>query len=82
MLITRVNGRIEVEKIFQKYFDKMNYLSNKEGFLGIDNKFKIKERAILSHLDYKKQLVMVVEQRRVPEKLLKLLIKLNCTMKN
>ena len=42
-----MNGRIEVEKIFQKYFDKMNYLSNKEGFLGIDNKFKIKEKAIV-----------------------------------
>ena len=25
----------------------MNYLSNKEGFLGIDNKFKIKEKAIV-----------------------------------
>ena len=42
-----MSGRIEVEKIFQKYLDKMNYLSNKEGFLGIDNKFKIKEKAIV-----------------------------------
>ena len=25
----------------------MNYLSNKQGFLGIDNKFKIKERAVI-----------------------------------
>ena len=25
----------------------MNYLSNKQGFLGIDNKFKIKEKAIV-----------------------------------
>ena len=42
-----VIGKIEREKIFQKYLDKMNYLSNKEGFLGIDNKFKIKEKAIV-----------------------------------
>ena len=42
-----MSGRIEVEKIFQKYLDKMNYLSNKEGFLGIDNKFKIKEKVIV-----------------------------------
>ena len=26
----------------------MNYLSNKQGFLGIDNKFKIKERAVMA----------------------------------
>ena len=25
----------------------MNYLSNKQGFLGIDNRFKIKERAVV-----------------------------------
>ena len=25
----------------------MNFLSNKQGFLGIDNKFKIKEKAII-----------------------------------
>ena len=25
----------------------MNYLSNKQGFLGIDNKFKIKEKAVI-----------------------------------
>ena len=41
-------GRAEKEKIFQNYLDKkLNYLSNKKGFLGIDNKFKIKEKAVV-----------------------------------
>ncbi len=40
--------KIEREKNFQKYLDKkLNYLSNKLGFLGIDNNFKIKEKAIV-----------------------------------
>ena len=43
-----VIGRIEKEKIFQKYLDKkLNFLSNKQGFLGIDNKFNIKEKVII-----------------------------------
>ena len=40
-------GGERVGKMVQKYLDKMNYLSNKEGFLGIDNKFKVKEKAIV-----------------------------------
>jgi len=41
-------GKTEVEKTSQKFLDKkMNYLSNKLGFLGIDNNFKFKEKAIV-----------------------------------
>jgi len=48
MLITKGIGKIELKKKFQKYLDiKLNYLSNKQGFLGIDNKFSFKEKAII-----------------------------------
>ena len=43
-----MNGKIEVEKTFQKFLDKkLQYLSNKNGFLGIDNKFNFKEKVII-----------------------------------
>jgi|TARA_B100000929_G_scaffold255400_1_gene217137 agmatinase len=48
MLIIKQNGKIEREKIFLKFLGKtLNYLSNKKGFLGIDNKFNFKEKAIV-----------------------------------
>ena len=48
MLITKGFGKIETEKIFQKYLvNKLIYLSNKQGFLGIDNKFNFKEKVIV-----------------------------------
>jgi len=48
MLIIKGFGKIEIEKIFQKYLvNKLIYLSNKQGFLGIDNKFNFKEKVIV-----------------------------------
>ena len=48
MLITKVHGKIEIEKILQKFLDKtLRYLSNKKGFLGIDNKFNFKEKVVV-----------------------------------
>ena len=47
MLIIRVNGKIEKEKISQKYLIKLKYLSNKKGFLGVDNKFNFKEKVVI-----------------------------------
>jgi len=42
------NGKVEKERIFLKFLGKnLNYLSNKKGFLGIDNKFNFKEKAIV-----------------------------------
>ena len=42
------NGKKEKERIFLKFLgSKLNYLSNKEGFLGIDNKFNFKEKVIV-----------------------------------
>ncbi len=43
-----MNGKREIEKISQKYLDKkLKYLSNKSGFLGIDNAVNFKEKAII-----------------------------------
>ena len=48
MHIIRVNGKTEVEKTFQKFLGKkLQYLSNKNGFLGIDNKFNFKEKVVI-----------------------------------
>jgi len=43
-----LNGKTGKERIFQKFSgNKLNYLTNKKGFLGIDNKFNFKEKAII-----------------------------------
>ena len=42
-----MNGKTEKEKISQKYLVKLRYLSNKKGFLGIDNKFNFKEKVVI-----------------------------------
>ena len=43
-----MSGKTEVEKTFQKYLDKkLQYLSNKKGFLGVDNKFNFKEQVVI-----------------------------------
>ena len=42
------NGKTEKERTFQKFLgNKLNYLTNKQGFLGVDNKFNFKEKAIV-----------------------------------
>ena len=40
-------GKIEREKISQKYLNKLKYLSNKKGFLGIDNNVNFKEKVVV-----------------------------------
>ena len=48
MLIIAQSGKNEKERISLKFLGKtLNYLSNKKGFLGIDNKFNFKEKAIV-----------------------------------
>ena len=42
-----MNGKAEIEKTLQKYLDKLKYLSNKNGFLGIDNKVNFKEKVVV-----------------------------------
>ena len=41
-------GKIEIEKISQKYLNKtVKYLANRDGFLGIDNKVNFKEKVVV-----------------------------------
>ena len=43
-----MHGKIEIEKTLQKFLGKtLKYLSNKKGFLGIDNKFNFKEKVVV-----------------------------------
>ena len=42
-----MTGKIEREKISQKYLYKLKYLSNKNGFLGIDNDVNFKEKVVV-----------------------------------
>ena len=42
-----MSGKIETEKISQKYLNKVKYLPNKNGFLGIDNKFNFREKVVV-----------------------------------
>tara|TARA_B100001741_G_scaffold8435_1_gene6834 strand:+ start:185 stop:1120 length:936 start_codon:yes stop_codon:yes gene_type:complete len=43
-----LNGKIEKEKIIRKFLGiNLNYLTNKQGFLGIDNKFNFREKAVV-----------------------------------
>ena len=42
------NGKTEKERTLRKFLgSRLNYLTNKQGFLGIDNKFNFKEKAIV-----------------------------------
>tara|TARA_B100000767_G_scaffold182498_1_gene170386 strand:+ start:44 stop:994 length:951 start_codon:yes stop_codon:yes gene_type:complete len=48
MPITELIGKIEIEKISQKYLNKkVKYLTNRDGFLGIDNKVNFKEKVVI-----------------------------------
>ena len=42
-----MNGKKETEKISQKFLNKVKYLPNKNGFLGIDNKFNFREKVVV-----------------------------------
>ena len=43
-----MNGKIEIEKTSLKSLDKkLEYLSDKKWFLGVDNKFNFKEKVII-----------------------------------
>ena len=64
-----MNGKTENKKNFSKFLDKkLNYLSNKKGFLGIDNKFNFKEKVVIVPFGLEKQLAMEVEQKMVLKK--------------
>ena len=48
MLTIKEIGKIETEEILQKYLDKkLNYISNKNGFLGVDNNFNFSPKVVV-----------------------------------
>ena len=48
MLTIKEIGKIETEEILQKYLDKkLDYLSNKNGVLGVDNKFNFSPKVVV-----------------------------------
>ncbi len=66
------NGKIEKEKIFPKFLGrKLNYLSNKKGFLGIDNKFNFKEKAVIIPFGLEKTVSYGAGTRNGPKEIIK-----------
>ena len=67
-----MTGKIELEKTFQKYLDKkLKYLSNKNGFLGIDNKFNFKERVVVVPFGLEKTVSYGGGTNRGPKEIIK-----------
>ena len=67
-----MTGKIELEKTFQKYLDKkLKYLSNKNGFLGIDNKFNFKERVVVVPFGLEKTVSYGAGTKNGPKEIIK-----------
>ena len=67
-----MNGKTEVEKTFQKFLDKkLQYLSNKNGFLGIDNKFNFKEKVVIIPFGLEKTVSYGGGTRNGPKEIIK-----------
>ena len=72
MHIIKKIGKKEVEKTFQKYLDKkLKYLSNKIGFLGVDNKFNIKEKVVVIPFGLEKTVSYGGGTRNGPKEIIK-----------
>ena len=72
MHIIKVSGKIEIEKIFLKYLDnKLKYLSNKNGFLGIDNKSNFKEKVVIVPFGLEKTVSYGSGTRNGPKEIIK-----------
>ena len=70
-----MNGKREIEKTSQKYLNKKNlkmkYLSNKKGFLGIDNKFSTKEKVVVVPFGLEKTVSYGGGTKNGPEEIIK-----------
>ena len=67
-----MSGKIELEKTFQKYLDKkLKYLSNKNGFLGIDNKFNFKEKVVVVPFGLEKTVSYGAGTKNGPKEIIK-----------
>ena len=66
------SGKNEKERISLKFLGKtLNYLSNKKGFLGIDNKFNISEKAIVVPFGLEKTVSYGVGTKNGPKEIIK-----------
>ena len=64
-------GKIEREKISQKYLNKLKYLSNKNGFLGIDNSVNFKEKVVVVPFGLEKTVSYGGGTRNGPKEIIK-----------
>ena len=64
-------GKIEREKISQKYLNKLKYLSNKNGFLGIDNNVNFKEKVVVVPFGLEKTVSYGGGTRNGPKEIIK-----------
>ena len=70
-----MNGKIEIEKTSQKFLDKkLQYLSNKNGFLGIDNKFNFKEKVVIVPFGLEKTVSYGGGTKNGPKEIIKTLL--------
>ena len=66
-----MSGKIEVEKTSQKFLNKLKYLSNKNGFLGIDNKVNFKEKVVIVPFGLEKTVSYGGGTRNGPKEIIK-----------
>ena len=66
-----MSGKTEVEKTLQKFLNKLKYLSNKNGFLGIDNKVNFKEKVVIVPFGLEKTVSYGGGTRNGPKEIIK-----------
>ena len=67
-----MNGKIEIEKTSLKFLDKkLQYLSNKNGFLGIDNEFNSKEKVVIVPFGLEKTVSYFESNKNGPKEIIK-----------
>jgi len=72
MHIIEKTGKKDNEKISQKYLvKKLKYLSNKKGFLGIDNKSNIKENVVVVPFGLEKTVSYGLGTSKGPKEIIK-----------
>ena len=66
-----MSGKIETEKTLLKFLNKLKYLSNKNGFLGIDNKVNFREKVVIVPFGLEKTVSYGGGTRNGPKEIIK-----------
>jgi len=66
-----VSGKVETEKTLLKFLNKLKYLSNKNGFLGIDNKVNFREKVVIVPFGLEKTVSYGGGTRNGPKEIIK-----------